>query len=230
MTETIRISPQQAWENLAAFWEPFAFMLVPGASAEAIEAFEKDQNVELHPRTKELISIYSTIGIPTGSGGFCAETAMQTLDTWKRFDNSYLNCRGEDWWPEIFEECNCPSTNMKDYVVIGSDPWGADYGVYMILHQATNTVFGITENIPEIIGLGDMVDWVANHRLEFKNVQEYVTDYNTEWDDPGGAGIAKQHRFYIELGYSQQLERWNTNQDQFIVAFDKISSGIGALE
>ncbi|MDA3882425.1 MAG: hypothetical protein PF481_04025 [Bacteroidales bacterium] len=139
-------TPQQAWVRLKSFWNPFSFMLSKGASPEQINIFQKKEDVLLQPRIIELISIYSTIGIPTESYGyFCAETALMPIAQWSRFDNSILNKEQDDpsFWPEVFSDYNCPSTSMNDYIVVGSDPWGADYGIYLMLHQKSNTIFGI---------------------------------------------------------------------------------------
>jgi len=223
-----QITPQQAWDMLASFWSPFSFMLVPGAGKEQIKAFEVKEKVVIQPRVKELISIYSAVGIPTGAYGyFCAETTLATIDKWKRFDNSFLNTQMDDpdFWPEIFKDSNCPSTSMKDYIVIGSDPWGADYGYYMMLHQESNTVFSIDWNIPEVIAMGDIVEWLAKHRLGgFKNVKAYVDDWNNGSYNTGGAGIAKENRFYLGLGYPEALARWEKVETEFIKTFDKIGT------
>lgn len=219
-------TPQQAWNNLSEFWKDFSFMLVDGASSEQIAAFEKDQEVTLTNDVKELISIHSAVDIPSGIYGYyCAETALATIDKWERFDNSILNKQMDDptFWPGVFKQYNCPSEDMKDYVVIGSDPWGADYGIYMMLHQASGTVFGIDWNIPEIKALGDMVTWVAQHRLGgYADTKAYVDNWNKNSDDPGGAGIAKNNRFYLNIGYPERLARWEKTEAQFIAAFDKI--------
>ena len=223
-----QLTPQQAWDKLAAFWSPFSFMLVDGATSKQIELFESKEDVVLQSRVKELISIYSAVGIPTGIyGSLCAENSLSTLENWIRFDNSSLNTviDNPDFWPGVFKDSNCPSLSMKDYVVIGSDPWGADYGVYIMLHQASNTVFCIVENIPEIIPLGDIVTWLAEQRLgNVENVETYVNEWNNNSDEPGGVGIANTNRFYLGLGYPDALARWNTKEKAFIVAFDNIGA------
>ncbi len=220
-------TPKQAWNELISFWSPFSFMLVPGASAEQIEAFQIKEDVILQPRLKELISIYSALNIPAGCNlDFCAEATLSTIDTWVRFDKSSMNTIMDDpdWWPGIFRDNNCPSTSMKDYIVIGSNPWGADYGFYVMLHQSSNTVFSIDENIPEIKPMGDIVTWLAENRLGgLKNVKAYADSWNDESDNSGGAGLAKEHCFYLNLGYPEALARWEKIEPEFISTFDKIS-------
>ncbi|WP_372645221.1 hypothetical protein [Ancylomarina sp.] len=222
------MTPKQAWDELVSFWSPFSFMLVPGASAKQIQDFQIREDVILQPRLRELISIYSAFDIPAGYNlDFCAEATLYTIDTWVRFDKSSMNTIMDDpdWWPDIFRKNNCPSTLMKDYIVIGSNPWGADYGFYVMLHQSSNTVFSIDENIPEIKPMGDIVTWLAENRLgDLKNAKAYVDSYNKESDNGGGAGISKENRFYLELGYPEALARWEKVESKFISTFDGIST------
>jgi len=226
------VTPKQAWDELISFWSPFSFLLVPGASTEQIEAFQMKEDVILQPRLKELISIYSAFDIPSGySIDFSAEATLAPIDTWVRFDKSSMNTIMDDpdWWPGIFRDNNCPSTSMKDYIVIGSNPWAADYGFYVMLHQSSNTVFSIDENIPVIKPLGDIVTWLAENRLGgFQNVKAYVDSYNEESDNGGGAGMSKENRFYLELGYPEALARWNKVESEFISTFDEIGAGQAA--
>lgn len=221
-------TPQQAWDHLAEFWSSFPFLLEEGATSEEISSFENEQDVVLQDKVKELISIHSMVRVPTGIHGyFCAETAMSTIDQWVRFDNSILNTQMDDpdYWPGVFQTSNCPSTSMEDYVVIGSDPWGADYGMYMMIYLKDSTAYGITWNIPEITHLGDMVTWLSNHRLgDYKDEKIYVDDWNSDNDDDfGGAGISKNNRFYLNMGYPEALQAWETKQADFIAAFDSIT-------
>jgi len=224
---TTAITPEEAWNQLSSFWSSFPFLLEEGATFEEITSFENEQDVVLQDNVKELINIHSMVRVPTGIYGyFCAETAMSTLDEWVRFDNSILNTQMDDpdFWPGIFKDYNCPSTSMEDYVVIGSDPWGADYGIYMMLHQSSSTVYGINWNIPEITHLGDMITWLAEHRLgDYKNEKEYVDNWNENDDNSGGTGISKTNRFYLNIGYPEALKAWDTKEDEFIKAFDSIS-------
>ncbi len=224
------VTPKQAWDELVSYWTPFSFLLVPGASAKQIQDFQIQEDVILQPRLKELISIYSAFDIPSGYNlDFCAEATLATIDRWERFDKSSMNTIMDDpdWWPGIFRDNNCPSTSMKDYIVIGSNPWGADYGYYVILHQSSNTVFSIDENIPEITPMGDIITWLAKERLgSLKNVKAYVDTYNKESDNGGGAGISKENRFYLELGYPEALARWGNVEQKFISTFD----GVGAMQ
>lgn len=225
-----QFTPQEAWDKLTSFWSPFSFMLVNGATAEQIQLFETKEEVELQPRVKELISIYSTVGIPTGyNTSFCAENTLYTIDNWVRFDHSSLNTVIDEpeFWPNVFKDNNCPSLSMNDYVVIGCDPWGADYGYYVMLHQSSNTVFSIVENIPEISPLGDIVSWVAEQRLgDLENVEAYVNNWNNDSYKPGGAGIAESNRFYLGVGYPvpDALARWNKEEKSFIATFDNIGA------
>jgi len=224
------VTPKQTWDELISFWSPFSFLLVPGASAKQIQDFQIKEDVILHPKVKELISIYSAFDIPSGYNiDFCAEATLATIDTWVRFDRSSMNTIMDDpdWWPGIFRDNNCPSTSMKDYVVIGSNPWGADYGFYVMLHQSSNTVYSIDENIPEIKPMGDIVSWLAENRLGgFENAKAYVDSYNEESDNGEGAGISKENRFYLEIGYPEALARWGKVESKFISTFD----GIGAMQ
>lgn len=222
-----QITPQQAWLSLSDFWSPFSFLLVNGASKEQINDFETREKVVLQQRVKDLISINSALDIPSGYFiDFSAEATLSTIDTWVRFDNSKINTIMEDpdWWPNIFKDKKLPSTSMKDYIIIGSNPWAADYGFYVMLHQDSNTVYSLDEDIPEIKLLGDIVNWLGECRLNnFKNVQDYVDKNNDETDHAGGEGIAKDNRFYLNLGYPSVLARWNNEEAKFIKTFNEIA-------
>ena len=219
---------EQAWDALETFWSPFAFLLQPGATPEQIGTWQDSQGVKLPSDVRALIGVRSSVGVPTGAyGDFCAETALATIDQWTRFDRSILNQQMDDpdFWPGVFKDYKCPSTSMEDYVEVGSDPWGADYGMYLMLHLESSTVFGIQWDIPEITALGAMTTWLAERRLGgLKNVAEYVAGWNEGWDDPGGAAFAKKHRFYLGLGYPERMARWEEVEAEFIKAFDALAA------
>ena len=223
---------QQAWDALEAFWSPFSFLLEPGATPEQIDTWQETEGVTLQPDVRALIGVHGSVGVPTTFyGDFCAETALSTIDQWTRFDRSILNKeQGDpDFWPQVFKDHKCPSTSMEDYVVVGSDPWGADYGIYLTLHQKSSAIFGITWNIPEIkaLGTGTMTTWLGQRRLGgLKSVDEYAERWNKEHDDSGGAGLAKLHRFYLESGYGypERLTRWEEVEAEFIKEFDALAA------
>jgi hypothetical protein len=223
----LQLSPQQAWLSLKDFWAPFSFLLVKGASAEQIEKFEAKEEVILQERVKDLISINSAFDIPSGYfSDFSAEVTLFPIQNWLRFDHSEINTIMEDpdWWPAIFKENNLPSSLMKDYIVIGSNPWAADYGYHVFLHQDSNTVYSLIENIPEIELLGDIVNWLGQYRLNnFKNVKEYVDKNNNATGCEGGKEISRKNRFYLDIEYPDALARWNSEEEEFIKTFDKIA-------
>lgn len=220
---------QQAWHALETFWSPFSFLLAPGATPEQIDAWQKKEGVTLQPDVGALIGVHGAFGVPASVyTDFSAEVTLSAIDQWIRFDRSILNEVDPDFWPEIFKDHNCPSTSMEDYVVIGSDPSGADYGIYLILHLESSAVFGIQWNTVEIEAFGTMTGWLTERRLRgLKNVAEYPASWNEEVaeDDAGGASLAKRHRFYLELGYPERLARWDKVEAKFIQAFDTLAAG-----
>uniref|UniRef100_A0A7S2EFE8 Knr4/Smi1-like domain-containing protein n=1 Tax=Trieres chinensis TaxID=1514140 RepID=A0A7S2EFE8_TRICV len=216
-----------AWQALAEFWSPFAFMLGDGATVEEIDAWQAAQDVTLPSDVRALIGVHSHLQVPaiTG-GGYPAEVSLSHVSQWVRFDRSEVNTRMDDpeWWPEIFEEAGLPSASMADYVIVGSSPWGADYGIYVMLHPGSSAVYGIASNEPRIDPLGSMVDWVAKLRPKgLPNVQALPAAWE-DFDEGSGAGLAERHRFYLGLGHPERLQRWESFEAKFIEIFDSLSS------
>lgn len=220
---------RQAWHALERFWSPFSFLLSPGATKRQIDVWQKKEGVTLQPDVRALIGVHGPFGVPaSGYTDFSAEVTLSAIDQWIRFDRSFLNEEVDpDFWPELFTDHNCPSTSMEDYVAIGSDPSGADYGIYVILHLESSTVFGITWNAAEIEAFGTMTAWLTERRLGgLKNVAEYPAIWNENMaDEAGGASLAKWHRSYLELANPERLARWDKVEAKFIPAFDRLAAG-----
>jgi len=222
---------QQAWQALETFWSPFSFLFAPGSTPAQIDVWQKKEGVTLPPDVRALIGVHGSVGLPGGVyTDFSAEVTLSTLDQWTRFDRSVLNNEAEvepDFWPSVFKNYNCPSTSMKDYVVIGVDPSGVDYGIYAILHLESSAVFGITVNTAKIQAFGTMTAWLAERRLgRLENVTAYPTRWNGEVDedDFGGAGLARFYRSKLDY-FPKRLARWETVEAKFIQTFDALNPG-----
>ena len=226
ITQQAQIAAEKSWTALTSFWSPFPFLLQPGATTEQVDSWQTAQGVTLSPEVRALVAKHTFINLPTGKyGDFSPETTLTPIEQWLRFDRSDLNQEMDDaeYWPDILADSGCPSRAVQDYVIIGSDLWGADYGIFVILHPETNAVFGITQNIPEITPLGTMNSWLAERRLNnLPSASAYKPFCLESGEHESGAVLAEGHRFYLSLDTAGRAAQWEKVQTQFIQAFDSL--------
>ena len=224
---------QQAWHALETFWSPFSFLFGPGATPEQIDVWQEKEGVTLPPDVRAIIGVHDSIGLPAlDLIDFSPEVTLSAIGQWLRFDRSILYTEDPDpeFWPDVFKEYSCPSLSIEDYVVIGSAPLGPDYGIYLMLHPESSTVYGIQWNHPSITAFGTMATWLTKNRLGgLKDVAEYPVrfdaDVPTGQESGGGASLAEWQRSYLELGYPERLARWDKVEAKFIQTFDALNPG-----
>lgn len=217
---------EEAWAAVKTFWSPFDFMFGPGVETEEIETWEKNQGVRLGEDVRAVIQTYSSIGIPTAlhAPEHSAEISLEHPNEWRRLDRSELVYKDDpDFWTrDVFTNKGWPSASMKNYVVVGCDLWGEDYGVYTLLHVPDSSIFGFTFNTCENPAYGNIFTWLAETRL---SDMESVAEYPKPWIDDNsytdGTSLAQLHSTYLE-GSSGRLHRWKAVEQKFIKAFDSL--------
>ena len=212
---------QTSWDKLTQFWAPFAFMATKGATPAQINDWQASQNIQLSDEVKALVAQHGTFRLPMMYLHFTAETVLSPLSAWQRFDQSApVVDGGADEWVQMLDNNNLPSSKLEDYVLIGTDPAGADYGRYVILHTASNVVYSIIWNEVDISSLGSMSDWIANKRLPVQNASRYPSLWDFfDLDDDGIAELVDIHTNNLEdLNEAGALADWHKVEAQFIGA------------
>src|SRR6185295_11671 len=144
-------SIEVAWAKARGAWPGFEFMWEHGCTDDEIAAAEARLKIELPPRVRALARTCAGAGFPTCAyGAFTVETCFDHVRTWKKLADSGLLAEGLGW----------PTERVRRNLVIGHDPWGDDYGMYMLLDVASGKVRRLTLNIPDAELAGDLERWV----------------------------------------------------------------------
>jgi hypothetical protein len=205
-------STEEAWAKARGAWPGFEFMWEHGCTHEEIAAAEAWLGIHLPERVRALAHACAGAGFPTCAyGAFTVETCFDHVRTWKTLAGSGLLAEGMDW----------PEERVRQNLVIGHDPWGDDYGMYMLLDVASGEVRRLTLNIPDAQRAGDVERWVGDDRLGGKEKKSPLDVYRS--DDMTPQEIAERHRSY--LGDPHRKERWGKIEARFIAAVEKLREG-----
>jgi len=201
-------STEAALAEARGAWPGFEFMWEPGCTDGEIAAAEARLQIELPLRVRALARACGGAGFPTCAyGAFTVETCFDHVRTWKTLADSGLLAEGLDW----------PEERVRRNLVIGHDPWGDDYGMYMLLDVTSSQVRRLTLNIPDAEPAGDVERWVREDRLGGKEkgpLEVYRSDEMTPKE------IAERHRFYVSDPHRKA--RWEKIEGRFIAAVEQL--------
>lgn len=219
------------WQPLLSHWKPFAFMATPGATDAEIAAWEAANELPLCADVRNSIATHSSFELPAvESSIFAAESTLAPISDWHRMDRSSLAENNNDLvWMLGLDSGAFPSQSPREYVLIGEDPLGIDYGYFVMLHPASGTVYEIQLNIPEVKPLGSMSEWISNCRLPWRDATEYRAAWQALWRELEGeegtaATLIEQYLWRVQ--YTLQSEgrarRWHAIDAQFRAVFDAL--------
>lgn len=209
------LSAQEVWFRVRAAWPGFEFMWEPGASAAELDAAEARLGVAIPRRVRELMTVSSGAMFPPGlQGSFAAEVCLAGVASWQRF--SAETAQALDW----------DEATARDYVLIGENVHGVDYGCYVALHAGTGEVSAITLNIPEIAPLGTMDQWLLGLRPGAPGGEPariypaWLAESGESFED-----LVDSHRQYLgfsTLNLADRISRWDAIAPRFLDAVRRI--------
>jgi hypothetical protein len=211
MDHTSQRSAEAAWAQVRGAWPGFEFMWEHGCTDGEIAAAEARLKIALPPRVRALAHVCAGAGFPTCAyGAFTVETCFDHVRTWKTLADSGLYSEALDW----------PEQQVRQTLVIGHDPWGDDYGFYMLLDVTSGEVRRLTCNIPDADPAGDIERWLREDRLggkEKRTLDVYRDDEMTPKE------IAERHR--SNLSDHHRKARWEKIEARFIAAVEQLRKG-----
>jgi len=234
------LSAEETWTRVKAAWPGFEFMWQAGDSDADIAAAEARLGIKLRDDVRQLMKVCSGAGAgfpaPDDIGGVAAEVVLRSVKYWQPIATHGGIELPEDSIGE-FEEEHFKEFGLKDVVVIGENPWGADYGIFVLLENTTGRVsrFEVNDGSPEPIG--SFAEWLLGKRAFGKlpdQGQAYVGAYGygddaefiTEEEDFAGAkSLAKDHRDHLSYSGDSEslLKAWGAVEAQFIETVDRLN-------
>ncbi|GAX83609.1 hypothetical protein CEUSTIGMA_g11033.t1 [Chlamydomonas eustigma] len=196
------------WELLSSGLGPLAPIFIrPGVThAEIQEASLRLVGESLHI-PEEIIDILSAscgFGLPQfGSLSFSPFVTLLPVTLWTVYVDVH----------EIFLQ---NQDKVPARLVIGENPFGADYGYIVLLRTNVWEVELVTENIPEVVAAGTFSRWIASEALTFEQHVEQLKAWlldsgETEIDDALGQADSHVRDYLGFMGGSKSgvlLEEW----------------------
>lgn len=231
-----QLSAEKVWAQVKGAWPGFEFMWRPGDTEEDIAEAEERLGIKLTEDVRQLMKVCSGAGagFPRPfSTVIAAEVCLRPVQCWQPIAH-HRGIELPD--PAEFEEEHFKEHGIKDVVVIGENPAGADYGIFVILESSTGRVskFQVNDGYPEPIG--SFEKWLLGRRAYpgSDQVQAYVGSYGyddaaedimSEDDFEGAKTLAKSHagslRYSVDSKYL--LKAWSAVESQFVETVDRLN-------
>lgn len=183
-----------------------------------LNACEDRLGITIPPRVRELMTVCTGAGFPAPRASiFPAEMCLVSCRSWYRpieTDGSLAEAFG--WSVDT----------LRDHVVIGFNPEGADYSNPVLLRLSSGEVFGVTHNIPEITCLGPFDRWVSEQRPQGCDNPRRM--YAEARDEDNPSEVVSSHSFYLRfapegLNNEPRSARWRTVESELLEALQQCS-------
>lgn len=212
------LSAAEIWARVRAAWPGFEFMWRPGASDAELAAAESRLGIQLSDPVRALLKECSGAGFPSRfQTSLAAEVCLLPVEAWQSLSALLL---GQDLEPD---------DETADLILIGEDPSGADYGVYLLLRPSTGEVYSYLLNEGVATPLGSFAKWLLEKRPGNDGTapgQIYTAAAEDaegcDDDERGAAAIAKTHRKHLAYGSKHGTSGWERVEKRFIDAVRRL--------
>ena len=183
-----------------------------GCAAVDIAAAETRLGVAISAGAAAVLQTCEGAGFPSPASPSCsaAEICLAPVRFWSKLNEEIL----------ALDVLGDLTDSADQLIMIGDNPWGADYTVVLLLHAGTDRAYSLMLNTAEIRCLGPFETWVSELRFDRRQLRDCPNEPEE---------IAERHREYLEIeGYlnnhAERLARWETIEKQFVEAVRQLRS------